>query len=303
MGEVQKQVFGELGNRAGAFLLDLLIVQALVAVAVPSLPSETPAWTGMAVLLALAFLYFAGMPLTPLGGTLGKRICGIKLCGRYGQPVSWQSAALRAGAMLSWIAGALLGLQLLSAQAHLPLWLLFVTAWATMGVMPRRESAFDLLAGTVVVRSAAKPEDVARAEPAQKANWLHVGAGIAAASLIAAVAASVSGAARDMDRRGRVAYAIGQTLPVRARIEAFRHAEQRWPTAEALGVEEWNPYPAGGGYRIRGDGTIQITFAVLPELIGRSVVFSPAMSEDGKRFEWRCRADAELARYVASACR
>jgi hypothetical protein len=95
-----------------------------------------------------------------------------------------------------------------------------------------------------------------------------------------------------------------ETLPLRDRIETFYIREKRWPTAAEVGVAEWTPYPAGGGYRLQPDGTIVISFSVLPGLKGHSLSFQPKLDSDGKQVKWRCSADPEFkATYVPRNCR
>ena len=59
-----------------------------------------------------------------------------------------------------------------------------------------------------------------------------------------------------------------------------------------------------GSYRLRPDGSIVITFSVLPELKGHSITFTPNPDADGKALQWVCTRDAGFpARYAVSECR
>jgi hypothetical protein len=70
-----------------------------------------------------------------------------------------------------------------------------------------------------------------------------------------------------------------------------------------MGIPDWNPYPDGGGYRLQANGTVVITFSVLPELKGYSITFTPKPAENGP-IDWQCSADAGLdRRYLPSSCR
>jgi hypothetical protein len=89
---------------------------------------------------------------------------------------------------------------------------------------------------------------------------------------------------------------------VREKIAGFHGQYQRWPTPAELGVADYIPYPDGGGYRLMADGSIVITFAVVPELKGKSIYIQPIISGDGKPLSWRCTADPEVPKHYYSGC-
>lgn len=297
-------VFAAAGNRAGALLLDLLLLSFISGSVVQAgLPFPY-------VFPSLVFLYFAGMPLTPLQGTLGKWICRIKLCDRLGRRLSLRASAVRTGATMGWfglsfLLGNISSIGGVEGAALTALWwLLSALPWAPAGFMPRGESLFDLLAGSLVVRYRADAESIAHAEPAQKPGILNVAGNVLVCLAAGAVLGTIIGAQRDMNRRARVAYAIEQTQSLREMVEAFRVRERRWPTAGELGIAESTPYRDGGGYRLQADGSILISFTVLPELKGLSIVFRPAQTADGRKVQWQCSADAGFKpAYLPPNCR
>lgn len=299
----QQSVFAGSGNRAVAFVLDL------VAVTVMGSFVTDPAVPGRYLFAGLAFLYFAGMPLSPLQGTPGKWICRIKLCDRSGNRLTWRASAVRTAAMFGWfgIPVALASIpwfQSLDSSLLSILFTLIVMPWATSAFLPRGESLFDLLAGSVVVRSKATSGDIAGAEPLHKPGILN--AGVAALLFLAfgATFSLIISAQNDRDRRVRISYAIMETQSLRQEIAAFHNREQRWPVAADLGVPEWKPYPDGGGYRLQADGSVLITFSVLPDLKGHSITYRPIPGADGKTIEWRCSADAAFRKaYLPPSCR
>src|SRR5687768_6229880 len=162
-------------RRGAALLLDVALLIFVIAV-VPDALREL----GPAALLLVVFLYFAGMPLTPLQGTLGKWICRIKICDRAGRPLTWPSSAVRTGATMCWLWLPLALAQVpflasLKSDVLSTIWgLMLPLPWATAGFLPRRETLFDLLARSLVVRYRADTESIARAEPAQKTGILNV---------------------------------------------------------------------------------------------------------------------------------
>jgi uncharacterized RDD family membrane protein YckC len=291
------------GNRAVALLLDLLLLVFLASTV--SGPAES---FRHYVLPGFFLVYFAAMPLTSIQGTLGKWVCRIKICDRQGRKLNWRASLVRTIATICWfslplVLGEILSNAALRHRLTEIWWLLFLLPWVSIGFMPRRESLFDLLAGTLVVRYRADPESVACAEIAEKRRILN-GIGLVLGCLFIGFIFSTTIQMQHVKNfHFRIAYAIGETLPLRKNIEAFHDAEKRWPTPVEMGIPDWNPYPDGGGYRLQANGTVVITFSVLPELKGYSITFTPKPAENGQ-IDWQCSADAGLdRRYLPSSCR
>ncbi len=299
----QQPVLADSGNRAVALLLDLIFLAFLAG----TISIYLDAIRQFAVPL-LFLIYFAVMPLTWLQGTLGKWICRIKICDRKGTRLGWRASLIRALTTIAWFTLPLLVGELMSnaAYRHRAIevwWLLFLLPWVSIGFMPRRESLFDLLAGSLVVRYKAIPEDITSVEPIQKRRVLN-GIGMALLCLfVGFVFSTTTGMQRTKNLYSRIAYAIGETRELRKRIEQFHDAEKRWPDSVEMGIPDWNPYPDGGGYRLQANGNVVITFSVLPELKGRSIIFAPLLAGNGQ-FDWQCRADPKIERrYLPSSCR
>ena len=69
-----------------------------------------------------------------------------------------------------------------------------------------------------------------------------------------------------------------------------------------MGVAEWTPYPEGGGYRLRADGNILISFTVMPDLKGHSLTLRPVA--EGRGLRWQCSADAGFPQqFLPATCR
>lgn len=283
-------------SRAIAFVLDLVAIAILRAAASEVAPPLAAG--GVAATTAgwlIAFAYFTAMPLTPMQGTPGKWICRIKLCDRAGRRLSIGRSAVRAGAMLAWLS---MAIAFPVALALLPL------AWAPIWVRARRESLFDSLAGSLVVRISATAEVVAAYDVTGKPSVVKVVGVVILFLAMGTVISVFEGVNRDRDRRTRVSYALTQVVPLRERISTFHAREKRWPTPEELGVAKWTPYPDGGGYSPQADGSILVTFTVLPELKGRSVRLRPVLGEDVSKLTWVCAADQELNRsFLPATCR
>ena len=180
------QVLATVGERAAALLLDLVFLTALaLAIAASGVPAAV-IWP------AVALTYFGVLPATRLQGTLGKWICRIRLCDRAGRRLGWRAAGLRAGAALAWCALAIAAnrIEALAAGANGVLFafmLVFQLPWATMGILPRRESLFDLAAGSLVVRRRADAAAVAAASAVNTRGFRTASSTLAVCLLVAAM--------------------------------------------------------------------------------------------------------------------
>jgi uncharacterized RDD family membrane protein YckC len=301
-----KSIYAGTGERSGALLLDLLLLAFALAAAAPFIAELEP--YGPILILLLLLLYFAGLPLTALQGTLGRRIVGTKICGRNGRRLHWRASLVRAGAIIGWVELASYAFQsdlpiLSTYPVKTAIFVVIFLPWAPAAFLPRRQSLFDLLAGTLVVRAKADEAAISQDDGGSP----RIGEGIATTVLCMLTGAGASVfvfAYQDMDRRGRVVYAIGQTGPLRERIEAFRGSEARWPSAADLGITEFTPFPAGGGYRLESDGSIRISFSKLKELKGHEVIQRPIAAAAGGKIRWQCSADPGMKRgYLPPSCR
>ena len=299
----QQTVLAGSGNRVAALLLDFILLIFMFGIF-----SDYSPTTRNFVLPLLTLAYFSVMPLTGLQGTLGKWVCRIKICDRRGNRLAWRASLIRALATISWFALPIVVDKTLSdvAMRHRLTelwWLLFLLPWFSIGFMPRRESFFDWLAKSIVVRYRATPEDIASVDPVLRRRGLN---GFGSAILCLLVGGLLSMAMEVQRVKGmfsRIAYAIGETREIRKQIEQFHDGENRWPTSREISVPEWNPYPDGGGYRLQGNGMVVITFSVLPELKGHSITFAPKLAGNGQ-IDWQCSADPGIERrYLPISCR
>lgn len=290
--ESTKTVLAGSGNRVVALLLDV----GLLSLVVPTGAVAAPLNSYLFPLLFL--LYFTAMPVSPLQGTLGKWVCRIKLCDLSGNRLTWRASAVRAGTTLGWFCLPwLFGAEMLGAQTSHALvqawWLVFALPWAPVEFLPRRQSVFDLLAGSMVVRYQADVPGI-RAVPLPSPGRLKMIAVVLFCLTAGTLLSQTIEMYRVRNLFSRIAYAIEETGELRQKVEAFHATERRWPTATDLGVPPATPYPDGGGYRLAANGSIVIFFSVLPELKGRNITLLPVPATGGSPIVWRCQPDAGL---------
>ena len=303
--DIPPNLYGGTGNRAIAFIVDA----TLLAFITSFLSGIDPIGRYAAPLLA--FLYLTALPRSPLQGSLGQWVCRIRLCDRQGRLMTWRASALRAGVTVLWFClpvafNALFtlgGMTIGKVLANI-WWLFFLAPWASIGFRPRRESIFDLLAGSLVVTLRADTAQIAE-DTAPKDLRLFSGVGMLLLCL--AIGATIQMMLDMVTHRnllGRATYAIQETRPLRAQIEGFYTQTGRWPTRAELGIAPSIPYPDGGHYSAQAEGKIVIRFSVNPHLKDRNLTFTPTFIPKEGRFDWKCVADEGLdKRYVPSVCR
>lgn len=148
--------YARLRSRYGAFLIDALacvVLWFMGALLVGSVGFEFNRWNGIALVAA----YFGLLPATPLQATAGKLAFGIRIVDLGGRRLTLLRSLARFSASVPSLA--LLGLGFV------------VAAWTR-----RRQSAHDLIAGTIVVGAGEIPRGDAPplAWPARMAAFLVV---------------------------------------------------------------------------------------------------------------------------------
>jgi uncharacterized RDD family membrane protein YckC len=143
------------GRRVGAFLVDMILVYAVLFVAgavwITQRSMGGPAQNALLLLLypavfALGWLYWAGMESSSMQGTLGKRAFGVVVTDLAGRRVSFGRATGRYfGKMLS----------------GMTFYMGFLMAAFTM----KRQALHDMLAGTLVLRQPPGFSDPASSTP------------------------------------------------------------------------------------------------------------------------------------------
>jgi hypothetical protein len=165
---------------------------------------------------------------------------------------------------------------------------------ASAGFMPHRESLFDLIATTRVVRIGAGAQAVAGQPPLARPSRSNAAVIVFLWALFAYMMVMIAWVYLDRNLRSRVSYAITETDDARRRIAAFRQREQRWPDPAEVNLPEWTAYRDGGGFRLLQGGRVRISFTVIGGLKGYGITLSPAApAGDGSVF-WNCEPDSDI---------
>lgn len=262
--------FGLMGSRGMAFILDLVLVVVLaiaVAHTAIALDMQPTGW----IFYIIVALYLGLLPATPLQGTPGKRMVGLRICDRTGKRIGVLRALLRLVAFVPSIGIAGAGF--------------ILTAFT-----PRRQALHDLAAGTFVVNRGATREEIAKRPPPVS--------GMNRIGLILGYGLFVFGlhtlwVALDGRRGHDEAYALlDATQPYKAEVgKALRSgAPMPVPTALPRQARAMSAQP---------DGTIVIE--VSDDLApGARLTLRPETFYKGE-YLWMCRAEG--LRYVPAACR
>lgn len=265
-----ESAFALLGSRAMAFILDLVVLNALWFVLIRSaiaLQVQLPNWTALIV----PALYLGLLPATPLQATLGKRIVGLRICDRSGKRIGILRALLRLVAFVPSIGIAGAG---------------FILAAFT----PRRQALHDLAAGTFVVKRGATPEEIVQV-PAPVPAMSRIGLVLAFSLAVF----SVYWLYQVLDRQRRyeeVVAVLDASRPYKAEVEKALRSGAPMPVLAALP-------PGARAMSARPDGTIVIEIA--DDLVaGARLTIRPESVPNGE-YLWTCRGEG--LRYAPAACR
>jgi hypothetical protein len=220
------------------------------------------------------------------------------------------SAVLRAGATVAWCLVPTLmtsgekGGPGAGVYAALLFQLMLPLPWLAALLSKRRQTLFDRLAGTFVVfrlgAGSTREEKVSSGR-----RHARVVGSVLALLVLGVMIYLFMEVYEDRDLRARVNYAITETAAVREKMIEYYDREKRWPAAGDIGSKDWNPYPAGGGFRVHADGKVVISFSEKPQLKGRSITLRARPQGEGTAWlRWKCEADPGiLPKFLPASCR
>lgn len=268
----EKSPYPELGDRAAAFFIDFILALALsLAISVPLAGGQAAekhiAWTVLA-------LYFAVFPATPLQGTPGKRLLGLRVADTKGARIGLVRAIVRFLASVPSIALGFIGV-------------------LAMDWTPRRQALHDLVAGTIVVRRRASLEAIAERPP--PVSWLSRIGNFLVLGGLAAIFSMAYVALRANQVKEHLWAATTQGIVYQDEV------------AKALQSGKPPPPPTGKVSRhvksmaARPDETIVIELdeALFP---GGRITYRPVMNARGEVM-WTCAAENVKSGMLPSSCR
>jgi uncharacterized RDD family membrane protein YckC len=269
---------------------------------------------GRLVSLALAMLYFTLSWASPMRATPIQFLFKMRVVDLEGERLSLAMAALRSLLLIA----AVFAVMTLFKIPENPMFallvfpviaLLFITA-----LTPNRQSAYDYLVGSIVVKKFAvkSAEDrdrlsklVADKESRKKrAPTLgKIATAIFATGIPVLVFYFMALVQFDRELRSRIGYALGGTTELRLALEEFYLVEDRWGTsATELGYPTRGDYPDGGFYELEEDGVIRIRFTVIQKLKKISITVTPEDTDEG--LDWKCRMEGDISQAILpSVCR
>jgi uncharacterized RDD family membrane protein YckC len=139
----RKAVYAGFWRRLAAYLIDAALLSAIQGVLATGVfimaPRELHAVANLApVSAAMSWAYFALFESSPMRATVGKYALGLYVSDTHGDPITFRRATAR-----YW-------LKLLST-------LTLMVGWLMAAFTPRKQALHDLLAGTLVLRTADLP--------------------------------------------------------------------------------------------------------------------------------------------------
>ena len=259
-------------RRAIAFGLDFIALQLLfiaAAIAWESAGIRPPGYVPAAIVAA----YLGLLPATPLQGTFGKRLAGIRIADLSGKRIGLGRSLLRLVLFVPSIGLAGMG---------------FVAAAFTR----RRQALHDLGAGTLVVRLDATPEALAPDPPPMWwFNRLGLALVVGFVSLVLYMFVQVY---QDRRMREHTMALVANVRPYQEEVARALDSQSPMPVANKL------PRHARA-MAARPDGAIVVEVAdeLLP---GARFVFRPVKNAKGEVM-WTCRAENARPTHLPAWCR
>jgi uncharacterized RDD family membrane protein YckC/Tfp pilus assembly major pilin PilA len=271
-------VYANFGRRLVAFLLDLgilfllsLTVTASMGHALPGQPDYTPLAT-----LGCFWLYKAILESSPWQASVGKRVMGIKVTDRVGRRIGFGRATGRFFA------------QFLS-------YLFLCFGYLMAAFTQRRQALHDYIAGTLVTRHSATPQEIADSPTVAGGDGLVITVvvlvgGVAIIGILAAIAIP---AYQNYTIRAQVADTLNHADAYKAAVsQAFASGADSSTITTApgglIGLDARNSSRYADSIEV-SDGTILITYGgqANPKLTGKHLALYPILGANSD-VTWVC---------------
>jgi uncharacterized RDD family membrane protein YckC/Tfp pilus assembly major pilin PilA len=277
----QLPVYGHFGRRVLAFILDVAVLFGIslvlsVLIRAASNDPQAAGWVPIGVLLCF-WIYKAGFESSTRQASLGKRALGLKVTTENGERIGFGRATARFFAQI--FSYMFLGIGY------------FMAAFT-----PRRQALHDYIAGTLVTRRDATPEEIKASDPSRGTSGLVI------AVVVCFVMIAVIG------MLAAISIPAYHNYTIRAQVtDALTHADAyKTAVAEAFAsgteADAINNAPGGiitltttGGGRYTDsvqvtNGTVLITFGgqANQHLAGRKLALWPVVTEGNGTTVWVC---------------
>jgi uncharacterized RDD family membrane protein YckC len=266
-------------RRAFAYLIDYFVVALagrLISLALFSGLTAAGAPLYLLLLFVVASLYYASMESSGWQATLGKRALGIKVTDLYGERIGFGRALGR-------------------VLAHVPSGIILGIGFVMTVFTSRRQTLHDMIAGTLVVKRAETPEEIAQAGPAAPVPaWVAVlvvlasvlfgpfGLGIFSAITIPAY--------QEYTIRAQIVEGLNAAVPFKAAVESALARGVPLDSIDSAALDMSLPDSAKylESVRVR-HGIIYIGYgrSISNKLTGGHLVLVPGLT-GGARLAWVC---------------
>ncbi|MBF0610546.1 MAG: hypothetical protein G8345_02590 [Magnetococcales bacterium] len=304
-----------LWERITAFIIDALIIFLIIVFLhqIFTIPAEHL----RLLVYLLIFLYMVFFWRGRRGATLGMMLIQIKVVTQAGDGLSWPTTLLRAGGLLT------IMITLLTAPANaLSCWRTYRYGqadmswpWLDISMLLALHMALlipafsqntlclhDLLSRSWVVHTHSVIKD--RRDCDFFLCWANIEK-LVGIMIFYGMFSALAIQLYQIDLNGRLSYALHSSQEkFQKSIEEYYASNGHFPKdANALGLADSYPFPAGGGFRLGENGIIHIWFSVLPEFKGQTLQWIPQPQWNGK-LVWKCQnPDQGLKWSLRSMCK
>jgi uncharacterized RDD family membrane protein YckC/type II secretory pathway pseudopilin PulG len=278
-------------RRAAASFLDTMLVYAVTLTITVALSMAAPAFLAMGgglPLLAVWWLYFAFMHSSERQATIGKLAFGIKVTDTNGDRIGFWRATGRYFATI------------LSS-------LILMIGFLMAGFTDRKQALHDVVAGTLVVRASADPDEVPTGSgtmPLTAGVWI---VGILLFGLVPVtgiLAAIALPAYQDYTVRAKMTEAVAFGGAAKLAVQEFHAKNGKLPaTLEEAGYVQLNsPYVAATRLAVAGPKVVVgVTPRGMPPGVGEGEVLFTA--DAANPVAWTCSSGGIKPKFLPAACR
>ncbi len=235
------------------------------------------------------WLYFALMESSSAQATIGKKVMGIKVTDKFGQPLSFAHATGR------------------HFSAFVTQFTLTI-GYMMAGFTARKQALHDMIAGTLVVNKRYGASQI-RTASENPGSGMSVGGIIAIVFFVLLIpvggilAAIAIPAYHDYTMRAQVSKAVTETISIQTTIEEYAATSGYWPNnLEQAGIQPNQSDTTDYQILLAAEGSYYIVFKRPETLAQGRVRFVPELSSNGS-YVWSCSGQDIRDTHLPLACR